>query len=116
MKNFLNKAIDFLFSKKVLKVLGITFGAGFLSVVGIFIFFMKDLPDPAKINKRVINESTKIYDRTGQHLLYEIHGEENRTLISIDQVPDVVKYATIALEDQNFYNHKGVDFRGIHCS
>ncbi len=113
MKKFLNKLIDFLFSKKVLKILGIIFGIGFLIVSGTFIFFMKDLPDPSKINKRTINESTKIYDRTGQHLLYEIHGEEKRTLISIDQVPDVVKYATIALEDQDFYNHGGVDFRGI---
>ncbi len=113
VKKILNKIIDFVFSKKILKFFGILFGIGFLIVAGVFIFFMKDLPDPAKINKRTINESTKIYDRTGQHLLYEIHGEENRTLISIDQVPDIVKYATIALEDQDFYNHNGVDFRGI---
>jgi len=113
MKNFLNGLINFIFSKKVLIFVGVVFSAGVLTVAGVFIFFMKDLPDPSKINKRVINESTKIYDRTGEHLLYEIHGEENRTLISIDQVPDVVKYATIALEDQDFYNHKGVDFRGI---
>ena len=113
MKKILNKIIDFVFSKKILKFFGIFFGIGILMMVGIFIFFMKDLPDPSKINKRTINESTKIYDRTGQHLLYEIHGEENRTLISIDQVPDIIKYATIALEDQDFYNHKGVDFQGI---
>jgi len=113
MKKFFNKAVNFLLSQKVLKILGIVFGIGVLIVIGTFIFFMKDLPDPSKINKRNINESTKIYDRTGQHLLYEIHGEENRTLISIEQVPDVVKYATIALEDQDFYNHSGVDFRGI---
>lgn len=113
MKKILNKIIDFMFSKKALKIMGIIFGAGFLAIAGIFIFFMKDLPDPDKVNKRVINESTKIYDRTGQHLLYEIHGEENRTLISIDQIPDVVKFATIALEDQDFYNHHGFDFRGI---
>ncbi len=113
VKKILNKIIDFLFSRKILKFFGVIFGIGFLTLTGVFIFFMKDLPDPTKINKRTINESTKIYDRTGQHLLYEIHGEENRTLISIDQVPDIVKYATIALEDQDFYNHKGVDFRGI---
>jgi 1A family penicillin-binding protein len=113
IKNILNKLINFLFSKKVLQLIGVLAGAGFLVVTGIFIFFMKDLPDPSKINKRVINESTKIYDRTGQHLLYEIHGEENRTLISVDQMPDVVKFATIALEDQDFYNHHGFDFRGI---
>lgn len=102
-----------LFSKKTLKVLAVLFLAGVLSVAGLFIYYMKDLPDPEKINKRIVSESTKIYDRTGQHLLYKIHGEENRTLISIDQVPDTVKYATIALEDEKFYDHFGIDFRGI---
>ncbi len=113
MKKIFNKIIDFVFSKKVLIPAAVVFGLVFVLIVGTFLFFMKDLPDPSKINKRSINESTKIYDRTGQHLLYEIHGEEKRTLVSIDQIPDVVKYATIALEDQNFYNHNGVDFRGI---
>jgi len=113
MKKLLNRFINFIISKRGLKSIGWVFLAGVLFVVGVFIFFMKDLPDPSKINKRVVNESTKIYDRTGQHLLYEIHGEENRTVISIDQIPDVVKFATIALEDQDFYNHHGFDFRGI---
>jgi 1A family penicillin-binding protein len=113
MKKFFNKLVDFVFSKKVLIPAGMVFVLVFVLIIGTFLFFMKDLPDPSKINKRVINESTKIYDRTGQHLLYEIHGEEKRTLISIDQIPDVVKFATIALEDQDFHNHHGVDFRGI---
>jgi len=113
MKKIFNKLIKFLFSKKILKFLGITIGVGFLVIAGVFIYYMKDLPDPSKINKRMVNESTKIYDRTGQHLLYEVHGEEKRTLISIDKVPDVVKFATIALEDQGFYKHHGFDFRGI---
>jgi 1A family penicillin-binding protein len=113
LKNIFNKIFEIVFSKKFLKIFGILFGFGVLLVAGLFIYYMKDLPDPSKINKRLVNESTKIYDRTGQHLLYEIHGEEKRTLISIDQVPDVVKFATIALEDQNFYNHHGFDFRGI---
>ena len=113
MKKVLNKLINFLISKKAGKITLVLFGVGFLTVLGIFIYFMKDLPDPSKINKRTVNESTKIYDRTGQHLLYEIHGEENRTIVSIDQIPDVVKYATITLEDQDFYNHIGFDFRGI---
>ncbi len=113
MKNIFNKIINFIFSKKVLILVGILFILVAVVVIGTFLFFMKDLPDPSKVNKRSINESTKIYDRTGEHLLYEIHGEEKRTLISIDQIPDVVKFATIALEDQDFYNHHGVDFRGI---
>jgi 1A family penicillin-binding protein len=86
---------------------------GVLFVAGLFAFYAKDLPNPGKINKRIITESTKIYDRTGEHLLYELHGEEKRTIISIDKIPDTVKYATIVLEDQGFYSHYGVDFQGI---
>lgn len=86
---------------------------GFLSVVGVFLYYMKDLPNPGKVNKRVMAESTKIYDRTGEHLLYEIHGEEKRTIIPFEDMPDTVKKATIVLEDRGFYNHHGVDFKGL---
>lgn len=96
-----------------LKIIGGLFGAGFLIVAGVFIYYAKDLPDPGKINKRIVAESTKIYDRTGEHLLYDIHGEEKRTVIPVDQIPDAVKFATIVLEDQSFFSHHGVDFQGI---
>jgi 1A family penicillin-binding protein len=99
--------------KKILNIGFIVLGVGLLLVIGTFAFYMKDLPDPGKINKRLVAESTKIYDRTGEHLLYELHGEEKRTIVQISEIPDSVKYATIALEDQSFYSHAGIDFRGI---
>ena len=74
---------------------------------------VRDLPDPGRITERDVVESTKIYDRTGKILLYEIHGEEKRTLISLNSLPDTVKFATIAAEDLHFYEHIGVDVRGI---
>ncbi|MCX6765371.1 MAG: PBP1A family penicillin-binding protein [Candidatus Moranbacteria bacterium] len=88
-------------------------GLVFLVVAGTFIYFAKDLPSPGKVNRRVIIESTKIYDRTGEHLLYEVHGEEKRTLISFSEIPDTVKYATIVLEDQDFYSHRGIKLSSI---
>jgi len=69
------------------------------------------LPNPEQLTSRQINQSTKIYDKTGQVLLYEIHGEEKRTIITFDQIPDYVKEATLAIEDQNFYNHAALDWR-----
>ena len=99
--------------KKILNIGLVFLGVGLLLVIGVFAFYMKDLPDPGKINKRLVAESTKIYDRTGEHLLYEVHGEEKRTIVSISEIPDSVKYATISLEDQGFYNHSGIDMRGI---
>lgn len=84
------------------------FGAGFIFVVGIFIFFSKDMPSPTSIKTRTVVESTKIYDKTGEHLLYDVHGEEKRTIIPFEQIPETVKYAAIALEDQEFYSHHGI--------
>lgn len=99
--------------KKAAKIGAILAGIGVLFVGGLFLYYMKDLPNPGKVNKRIVAESTKIFDRTGEHLLYEVHGEERRTIISYDQMPDTIKYATITLEDQGFYHHHGIDFRGI---
>lgn len=86
---------------------------GFLFIVGMFLYFWKDLPSPGKINSRFIIESTKIYDRTGNHLLYEIHGEEKRTQVSFKEMPENIRYATIALEDQDFYSHHGIKMKSI---
>lgn len=86
---------------------------GFLFTVAVFAYIAKDLPNPGEVNNRVIVESTKIYDRTGDHLLYEVHGEEKRTVIPFSDMPDVIKYATISLEDQDFYEHHGIKLTSI---
>lgn len=96
-----------------LKLSLVGFLAGILFVAGIFIYFMKDLPSPGKVNARFIAESTKIFDRTGEHLLYDIHGEEKRTLIPFEEMPETARYATIALEDQDFYSHHGIKITSI---
>ena len=91
-------------------------GATLLMILGVFLYFSKDLPSPETMNKRTVAESTKIYDRTGEHVLYEIHGEEKRTIILFKDIPDNIKYATIALEDQDFYTHHGVKLTSIFRS
>ena len=78
-----------------------------------FIYFAKDLPDPEDFNQIQIAQSTKIYDRTGKIILYDIHEEEKRTVIPTNQIPEHMKQATVAIEDDNFYNHIGVDIKGI---
>ena len=87
--------------------------AGLLVAIGVFAYYAKDLPSPGKLNKRQVVESTKIYDRTGDHLLYEIHGEEKRTTIPLKDMGDIIKAATIASEDQTFYQHYGVQFKAV---
>lgn len=73
----------------------------------------RSLPDPNRLIEREIAQSTKIYDRTGEQILYEIHGNEQRTLVNLNDIPDHLKWATIAIEDKNFYEHKGISFWGI---
>jgi 1A family penicillin-binding protein len=70
-------------------------------------------PSVTTLTSSKATQTSVIYDRTGQHVLYEIHGEENRKVISHDEIPDWERQATIAAEDNDFYSHKGVDFRAI---
>lgn len=86
---------------------------GVISFLVLFIYIEITLPDPDSIASRKVTESTKIYDKTGKVLLYDIHGEEKRTIIPWDQIPDSVRKATLASEDAEFYNHKGLDISGI---
>lgn len=77
------------------------------------LFLIKDLPRPNQFGNRQISQSTKIYDRTGEILLYEIHGEEKRTLVSFQEIPDHLKWATIAAEDADFYNQPAFNLKAI---
>ncbi len=96
-----------------LKVLFFIFLVFLLGGAFLFIYYAKDLPRPEKFTERPFPQSTKIYDRSGEHLLYEIYGEEKRTLVSLDVIPDYLEKAVIAVEDADFYHHFGVDFKGI---
>ncbi|KKS35294.1 MAG: Penicillin-binding protein, 1A family, partial [Parcubacteria group bacterium GW2011_GWD2_42_14] len=53
--------------------------------------------------------STKIYDKTGEVLLYDMHQDVRRTVVPLDQISDYVKKATISIEDSGFYSHHGIE-------
>ena len=88
-------------------------------IVGIFTFailltkYNKDLPDPNKLIERDVAQSTKIYDKTGKVLLYEVHGDQKRTVVSLDNISKNLINATISAEDKNFYTHGGIEIKGI---
>lgn len=113
LPRFWEKTRAFFQSRKLWRAVAIFAGICLVSVIVTFAYFAKDLPSPGNVNKRFLAESTKIYDRSGSHLLYEVHGEEKRTVIPFDQMPEVIKFATIALEDQDFYHHYGIKFSSI---
>ncbi len=93
--------------KRILK----TIGWIALFFIALILWYSKDLPTPAKLARIRAAESTKILDRNGD-ILYET-GNERRTILQKDEIPDNIKKATIAAEDANFYKHQGVDLKGI---
>jgi len=99
--------------KTIIKIVVFCFIIGSLFSIGVLAYFAKDLPDPTKIDEREVIESTKIYDRTGQIILYDIHGEEKRTIIQFEEISQFIKNSTIIAEDDNFYHHIGLDWKGI---
>jgi len=86
-------------------------GFGLFALI-VFIWIFKDLPSPTRLGSFPFPASTSIYDRHGK-ILYEIFSEKNRTPVKIKDLPEYVKWATIASEDKNFYKHHGFDVGGI---
>lgn len=87
-----------------------------LGVIALSLFLLyakSQVPDPESIASRQIIESTKIYDRTGTKVLYDIYDEERRTVVPFDRISDSIKRATLAVEDSRFYEHKGFDIKGF---
>lgn len=82
-------------------------------VVFVFVFYAKDLPRPEKFTERPFIESSKILDRSGKIILYEIYGEEKRKVVLLDAVPKHLKDAILVTEDINFYQHFGLDIRSM---
>lgn len=85
--------------------------AGFLLLFVVLPLFAFGLPSPDKIIRRE-GFSTKILDRNGQ-VLYDIYSDQRRTPVDIENVPEYLKQATIAIEDKNFYKHQGFDPLGM---
>ncbi|MFA4965783.1 MAG: transglycosylase domain-containing protein [Thermoleophilia bacterium] len=88
----------------VVTVLGMGAGAIFA--------LSRDLPSLEELRRRPNAVNTVIYDRHGQRIA-ELHGAENRVLVTSEQIPEVMKQATVAVEDERFYTHHGVDFQGV---
>ncbi len=80
--------------------------------IAVVVFFATQVPSPETLQSRQVAKATKIYDRNGD-LLYDIFEDQNRTPVELKDIPEVVKQATISIEDKDFYKHKGFDFVGI---
>ncbi|MDD5433400.1 MAG: PBP1A family penicillin-binding protein [Candidatus Pacebacteria bacterium] len=97
----------------ILQAFLVCFALGAFAVFFGFVYITKDFPRPERFTESIVAQSTKIYDRTGQIILYEISGNEKRTVIPLDKIPNQLIEAAIATEDRSFYQHNGIDLKGI---
>jgi membrane peptidoglycan carboxypeptidase len=86
-------------------------GAVALFASGLFILWIASLRIPAleSLTERRLDGSTKIYDRTGEILLYDFSPDVKREVVPLEQIANNAKNATIAIEDKNFYSHHGFE-------
>lgn len=96
-----------------LKILGVAIVVFFILIVGIFAYFRKDLPNINDLSGSKIGGSITYYDRTGQTVLWQDYDTVKRVPVAGTQIPDSLRQATVAIEDQNFYKHGAFDVRGI---
>ncbi|MBI2025308.1 transglycosylase domain-containing protein [Candidatus Kaiserbacteria bacterium] len=90
------------------------FGLGFLILGGVLIAVaVSPVPDAGAFAARQLDQSTKIYDRTGQILLYDYNRDAKREVVSISNISPNIVNATIAIEDSSFYEHGGIRFTSI---
>jgi penicillin-binding protein 1C len=81
----------------------------FLFFFGAMLVWAAIMPIPSIDNfeARQVSESTKIYDRTGNIVLYDVHGAVRRTSVSIEEISPYIQKSTVAIEDSSFYTNAG---------
>ena len=90
------------------------FGIGFFMVGSVLVAVaFTPVPDIDSFASRQIDQSTKIYDRTGQVLLYDYNRDAKREIVPIADISINAIHATIATEDSGFYDHGGIRFTSI---
>lgn len=77
------------------------------------VYLSRNLPTIDEISARQVSQSTKIYDRTGTVLLYEISKGETRTVVPLAEIPKFLQDATIVTEDEKFYEESAFDVKAI---
>ncbi|MDB4984509.1 MAG: putative penicillin-binding protein [Patescibacteria group bacterium] len=78
----------------------------------IWIAFLK-VPSLDEFTDRQISSSTKIYDRTGTIVLYDVHDNVKRTVVTSGEIAPIAKQAIVAIEDKDFYKHGGIEPKAI---
>ncbi len=99
--------------RKILKTLGIMFAVLVVFIIGLFIYYKKDL-DEIRLDEMNISETVNTYlDRNGVVLWKDTGSDNYRLVVDAEDISPYMYMATVAIEDRNFYNHIGVDPVGL---
>ncbi len=74
---------------------------------------IQSAPDISSINVSPEGFATKIYDNEGNEIQTLAKTGANRIYVSLDQIPVELQHAFVAIEDERFYKHNGIDLQGI---
>ncbi|OGL35037.1 hypothetical protein A3F65_01705 [Candidatus Saccharibacteria bacterium RIFCSPHIGHO2_12_FULL_47_16b] len=96
-----------------LKIVGVTIVVMFVLTMAVFAYFRKDLPNIKDISGSALGGSISYYDRTGKTLLWEDYDAVKRVPVEGSEISQYIKDATVAIEDRDFYKHRGFDLKGI---
>jgi len=111
-KSFSFDARRLLTYSTLLKYLFLAFLVCIVVLIGMFIWYSRDLPTPGKLVTSKYKDATRIYDRNNV-LLYSVYQDENRTYVGLPVIPKQLQEATIATEDKTFYTDTGFSAIGM---
>lgn len=97
----------FLFLCLAICVSGICLG------VGVFKGILASAPDISNLDYTPSGYATVVYDCNGKQMTKLVSADSNRSYVGIDSIPENLCDAFVAIEDERFYEHKGIDIKGI---
>lgn len=98
------------FAKKIIVDVAIGIFVIGLIASGLILLWVStlEMPSLSSFEDRRVLQSTKIYDRTGDVLLYDLHQDVRRTIVPYEDISRHIKNATVAIEDDTFFDHMGI--------
>ena len=86
---------------------------GLCAGVGLFMGVIETAPDISNVDVAPAGYSTTVYDSQGNQLVKLVAQNSNRVYVKLDKIPLNMQHAFVAIEDERFYQHNGIDIKGI---
>ena len=87
--------------------------AGMCAGIGLFMGIVDTAPDISNVDVSPAGYSTTVYDSEGNQLTKLVAENSNRVYVKLDKIPIDMQHAFVAIEDERFYTHNGIDIKGI---